>query len=97
MDGPGAFHSVADGDLSNQADNYPGFPSVHGLCLKQQRAQQTPANNGSAGTQGCSHSKPVSHFRHLHHPTLPFFTPEFYLLPPGLEMSGHNKGIKVPV
>lgn len=28
----------------------------------------TPANNGSAGTQGCSHSKPVSH---LHHPTFP--------------------------
>lgn len=48
-------------DYPNKRTNYLGFPSVPGHCREQQRAQQhRPANSGSAGTEGSSHTSPVS-------------------------------------
>lgn len=59
--GPGPFAVWQMVDYPNKRTNYLGFPSVPGHCWEQQEGPATrPANSGSAGTEGCSHSSSVS-------------------------------------
>lgn len=55
--GPFALWQMVD--YPNKRTNYFGFPPVPGHCWEQQRAPAaTPANSGSAGTVGRSHTLP---------------------------------------
>lgn len=57
MDGPGAFHSVADGGLSKQVDKLPRIPLCAWVRLRTEKGPAArPANSGTmgtAGTMGC--------------------------------------------
>lgn len=47
-------------DYPNKHTNYPGFPLCAWALLKAAEGPATrPANSGSAGTEGCSHTSPV--------------------------------------
>lgn len=58
---PGPFAVWQMVDYPNKRTNYLGFPSAPGHCWEQREGPATrPANSGSAGTEGRSHSSSVS-------------------------------------